>query len=74
MNVCSIGKKLNDICHKTSKSRKVGFINLNKLLNDERETLVLRAGLDIIQLTTVCLHHEKVFGSSFEAKKDKCCD
>jgi len=74
MNKCSIGLTLNDKCHKTSKIKQSGFINLSILSCDDREIIKMRAGIEAEEITSICLHHHKVFMETFATKSDKCCN
>src|ERR1043165_3086869 len=77
MDQCSIGKTLAEPCHvRSTKSKTVGFLNVDDLEVDDRLLLSLRTGvnLDTIDNGTVCFHHDRQFLGQYESKQTYCID
>ena len=73
---CSVGKALEDECHKLTYTRIKQLLNFNTIKEEEKILPKWRSGLRHFDaLETVCMHHYKSFmGNAFEKKYSKCCD
>ena len=72
---CSVGKALEDECHKLTYTRIKQLLNFNTI-KEEKILLKWSSSLwHLDALEAVCMHHYKSFiGNAFEKKYSKCCD
>ena len=69
---CCVGEKLNDKCHQLSYCKETGLLNFNDFDEDDKELLILRTQLK--EISTICLHHRKVYLEKYVVYQKKCCD
>lgn len=73
LSPCSIGNQLNDVCHKTSYTKRKGLCSFSSYSCDIQEILQLRTECKDIQ--NVCYHHEQVYMSKYSHLFGQtCCD
>ena len=75
MDKCDIGKLLNVECHKTTKSRVVGFEIFNELVDSEQEEILWRACLrdQSERIVSICKHHYMFYTQTFKNNAKHCC-
>lgn len=76
---CYFGTRLNQECHLTSYTNKIGNHNLKDFSQEKVKILFLRAFSTAEQLLQdeskqICYHHHAKFFEYFASKQDKCCD
>ena len=72
---CSVGNLTGTECHLKTYKTTIGMELLSELPSDERETLMWRTGLTILNLDpTICFHHKYVFTECFNNQQKSCCD
>ena len=74
METCTVGKKLDDECHKNTHCRKAGINVIEKLPEIEIKLLKIRTGLNLTNTDYLCLHHEQVYLQKYTSRQCKCCD
>ena len=73
MDVCCVGKILNDACHLTTRIKRHGLILCHEFEEDDIECIKWRAGIEKESVNTICLHHEDMYGKGYR-KSRMCCD
>ena len=56
---CTIGIKLESICHKITHSQEIGLINFDVF--SEREKLLLTLRTPIEEIPNICYHHKQIY-------------
>ena len=69
---CSVGTALNEVCHKTCFSKKVGFVN-SLLTEEEIELTMWRSKIDNPDFV-LCYHHKETILNRFSKDQTSCCD
>ena len=73
--MCSVGKKMGDPCHKLTFSRKVGSKRLDSIDCDVRELIFWRSGLSLINKDAdICLHHKQLLIKRYSLAQKTCCN
>ena len=74
-DMCDFGRILKKECNLKHFSRTCSLKNLDQLEEEEAEIYLWRAGLleERNNVSTICNHHEQVFGKVFERKEKNCC-
>jgi hypothetical protein len=72
---CSIGINLESECHLTTYTSLLGIEPFEDIIEYEREILMWRTGLSIINIKpTTCLHHKHVYLKRYTTKLTRCCN
>lgn len=72
---CSVGLTLKTECHKQSYSKRIGLKNLESFDWKEREVILWRSGLSIVNVNaTICHHHEHTVLHRFKSLQKTCFD
>ena len=71
---CTIGRTLNEECHKLTISRHVGFFGIDDLSQEHKKILEWRSGITLLEDSSLCYHHEKKYMSRYEYLQKFCCD
>ncbi len=71
---CTVGTKLDQECHKTYYTRKVGLKQVAALEKKSQELISWRSGITFSSEDSICLHHETVYLSRDECRQTSCCD
>ena len=72
---CSIGILFESQCHQTTYSKTVGMEPFDNLPCEDREILMWRTGLSIINSNpTTCLHHRYVYLKCYASKQTRYCN
>ena len=71
---CTIGRLLNEDCHKTSYSYKKGLIKLSDLSEHEKKLIKWRSEVSLQEDHSICFHHKAVFLTKYQWLQKYCCD
>lgn len=71
---CTVGRKLQEECHRTYYTRKSGLKQVASLEKKTQELLSWRANITFSLEDTVCLHHEALYLIRYESRQTSCCD
>nr|XP_047142914.1 ARL14 effector protein-like [Hydra vulgaris] len=72
---CSIGIKLESECHLATYTLLLGIEPFEDIPEYEREILMWRTGLSIINVKpTTCLHHKHIYLKRYATKLTQCCN
>lgn len=71
---CTVGRKLQEECHRTYYTRKSGLKPVASLEKKTQELLSWRANITFSLEDTVCLHHEALYLIRYESRQTSCCD
>ena len=69
---CTIGIKLERICHKTNYSQEIGLIHFDAL--GEREKLLLTLRNKTEERSNICYHHKQIYLIRYAMSQRKCAD
>ena len=69
---CTIGIKLERICHKTPCSQEIGLINFDVL--SEREKLLLALRTQIEEISNISYHLKHIYLIRYSVSQRKCTD
>ena len=68
---CSVGIKLNQVCHKKNYVRGARLKQLGDYSLEDQELLIWRSGGEI---NTICLHHEHTLLNRYTDLNSNCCN
>ena len=72
---CTFGYFTGKTCHVTTYCSNTGLISIDLLDPQEREVILWRAGLSMINVdTTLCHHHNYILSKRFFMKERSCCN
>lgn len=72
---CSVGVLLGDTCHKLTFCRKTGFRKLGSFSSEDREVIMWRSGLTILNIdANICYHHEQLMNKRYNLSHKTCYD
>ncbi len=72
---CSVGVLLGDACHKLTFCRKTGFHKLDSFPTEDREVIMWRSGLTILNIdANICYHHEQLMNKRYNLSHKTCSD
>ena len=72
---CSIGKSLQEECHKLKYSRKVGLVSIGELEEQARELLEIRTDKRYdADIYTICFHHKQKYITKYSDWQLQCCN
>ena len=71
LHKCSVGVSLDSECHKTSFSKKTGFVK--KFTEEETQLIIWRSGIDTPEFT-LCYHHKETILNRYSKGQTICCD
>ena len=77
MEECSIGKLIKSQCHEQDLIKTYGLKNLEELSVENRQLLILRAGLEeegVLNEGVICFHHEQFFLHRYTSMQRRCSD
>ena len=69
---CSIGKELQETCHKTIWANQMGISCSTNL--DSETVLLLKLRSGVTKIHDVCYHHKEYFLKKYSMKQKKCCN
>ena len=72
---CTFSYFAGKTCHVTTYCSTTGLISIYLLDSQEREVILWRAGLSMINVdTTLCHHHNYILSKRFVIKERSCCN
>lgn len=74
LDTCTIGKILNEECHKLIYCRKAGLLNIDEFPVHDKKLLQWRCHYQFEGDNNICFHHEKMYLSRYESLQKFCAD
>ena len=69
---CTVGTKLDQECHKTYYTRKVGLKQVAALEKKSQELISWRSGITFSSEDSICLHHDQILLCDITRNPTKC--